>query len=222
MVFGWMTALFSNRIRNRREMLARQLATATTFEELEESCVPSYLHKNRLAAWVAWGRLKAAADLFRQYCNGGRILDFGSSTGELFFLLDEHIDYHFVESNEKLCHFLKHNIPNAHQRSIENLEEQEFDAIFCLDSLEHNRDIAGIVRKLFSALKSSGCLIVSGPTENLMYRLGRKIAGFSGHYHETNVYEIERIISTDGSCERRVRFPYGIPIFSITVWRHKT
>jgi 2-polyprenyl-3-methyl-5-hydroxy-6-metoxy-1,4-benzoquinol methylase len=78
-----------------------------------------------------------------------------------------------------------------------NFETQKFDVIVALDVLEHiSLDVLPIYLEKFDLiLKPNGYFIVSGPTENKLYKLGRKIAGndFTGHYHETNISEIKAV-----------------------------
>ena len=58
-----------------------------------------------------------------------------------------------------------------------------FDTIFALDVLEHIPDLEKVSVKLKELIGDFGQLIISGPTENTFYHLGRRLAGFSGHYH---------------------------------------
>jgi len=69
------------------------------------------------------------------------------------------------------------------------------------------------------ALRPDGRMIVSGPTESWVYRLGRRIAGFQGPYHMTTIHHIERALG-----ERLARLtvrclPPVLPLFRISVWR---
>ncbi len=62
-------------------------------------------------------------------------------------------------------------------------------------------------------------MILSGPTENALYRLGRKIAGFDGHYHTTTIHHIEQAAAQHMTLLERRRAPFGVPLFSISAWR---
>jgi SAM-dependent methyltransferase len=76
------------------------------------------------------------------------------------------------------------------------LPDHTLDVILALDVLEHVDDLAAVLRQMVRLLKQDGLLLVSGPTENWLYRLGRRIgqriAGpeFSGHYHRRNIDDI--------------------------------
>lgn len=211
----------TRRVLARRKALARRFDIAREFERIEESCIPSYLHRNPLAAAVAWWRLIAAVSLFRQYRVHGPVLDFGAASGELGHLLGMK-DYEFVEGEPLLAQALRDEMPAAIRRDLAALPAGRYGTIFALDALEHNDDFASILHMLRQSLQADGLLIVSGPTENFLYRLGRKIAGFDGHYHKTNIYDIERAVSENFHRVAGRIVPMGIPLFSISAWRPKS
>ena len=214
--------LFSNTVKSRRAALRTQFDVRREFETLEESCVPSYVHRNPLAAWTAWSRLTAAARLYARFAPAGPVLDFGSATGELRQVLEPiRGDYHFVEQNEVLVGALKKNIPDARREDGADLGEGRFAAVFALDSLEHNEEIGPILETIARSLRPDGVFILSGPTENALYRLGRRLAGFDGHYHVQTIYDIERQAQACFSREARSLQPAGIPLFALSAWRAK-
>ena len=51
--------------------------------------------------------------------------------------------------------------------------------------------------KFRTLLKDGGEVIISGPTENFLYKLGRKLAGqdFTGDYHDSEIQSIRKIVS---------------------------
>ncbi len=206
-------------IRERRAELKRRLDVARRFEQLEESCVPSYVHPNPAAASVAWMRLLNAADMHRRYALPGPILDFGAATGELYHVLRSNQPYHFCELSEVLAGALKDMNPRAVRRDLAALPAEHYAAIFALDSLEHNENVAELLDQLVRAMRRDGVFILSGPTENWLYRAGRKIAGFSGHYHKTTIGNIEDIFGARLTLVARRRVPFGVPLFSVSVWR---
>jgi SAM-dependent methyltransferase len=212
--------LFSNTVKSRRAALRSQFDVRREFETLEESCVPSYVHANPLAAWTAWSRLTAAARLYDRHAPAGPVLDFGSATGELRQVLEPlRGDYHFVEQNEVLVGALKKNIPEARREDAADLGDGRFAAVFALDSLEHNEDIGPILEAIARSLRPDGVFILSGPTENALYRLGRRLAGFDGHYHVQTIYDIERQAQAAFQRQARSLQPAGIPLFALSAWR---
>ena len=206
-------------VKRRRAALGRRFDVGRAVAELEESCVPSYLHSNWAAALVAWSRLFAAAALFRRFGRAGPVLDFGASTGELRHVLGPGAAYGFVEGNEALAEALRAEFPDAARFDLDALPPAHFAAVFALDSLEHNRDVGAIFDMLAAALAPGGVLILSGPTENALYRLGRRISGFTGEYHHATIYDIERLAAERMTLVHRRRTPLGVPLFSLSVWR---
>lgn len=205
-------------ITRRRSELATLLMQHSVRSRFDESCIPSYAHRNRAAAAVAWWRLFVAADLCCSQIAARQILDFGASTGELAWVLGERTtEYRFIEEDEVLVSFLQQSMPRAIREHLDRLPSDCFDAVFCLDSLEHNVNIGLIVQQLKGSLKHSGVLVVSGPTENWVYRVGRRIAGFSGDYHVQTIYEVEDELAKHFQLIKRTVGPL-LPLFAISVW----
>lgn len=208
-------------VQRRRAALRARFDVARAFAALEESCVPSYLHPNPAAAYAAWSRLFAAAALYRRFAPKGSVLDFGAASGELRHVLDADAAYGFVEADEALAASLQAEAPQAERYALDRLPAGRFSAVFALDALEHNPDVGAILDRLIPALKADGVLILSGPTENALYRLGRRIAGFSGEYHQATIYDIERLAAERLALLTRRRTPLGLPLFSLSVWRRR-
>jgi 2-polyprenyl-3-methyl-5-hydroxy-6-metoxy-1,4-benzoquinol methylase len=201
----------------RRECLRK--VTISNSEHFSESCVPSYRHPNFLASLVAWSRLFSALRMFKKYMAGNNVLDFGAGSGELAILLDDKFDYDFIEEVDELSNYVSFSTPLAKRVYVHALKANKYDAIFCLDSLEHNSDYESLIVVLLSSLKPGGVLILSGPTENFLYRLGRFLSGFSGGYHKTNIFSIECCLNTKLEQINRLYVPMRIPLFSISAWR---
>lgn len=216
-----MSSLFAT-IKHRRSVLRQHFDVVREFEALEESCVPSYVHANPAAAAVSWMRLAAAAKLYRQKAPSGPILDFGAATGEIHHLLKPvPTDYHFIEGSPVLAAALTAFLPHAVQET--EIAAGAYATIFALDSLEHNDDYAEILGRLAEGLAPGGVLILSGPTESWLYRLGRRIAGFSGHYHKTTIYDIEAAAERVLKPVARKSLPLpGLSLFRISAWTKRS
>ena len=199
------------------------LRSAIEYENLdrwEESCVPSYCHPNILAAGVSWLRLFAALKLAeRLRPDPVRVLDFGSSVGEVGHLLPARsIRYDFIERDDVAAEFLLSRLRGANRQTLESAAGESYDWVFAIDSLEHNNNYAELLQTLSAKLAPGGIFILSGPTENALYRLGRRVAGFNSHYHVTTVYHIE---AAAGWGLQRVGLrtvPFGVPLFRISGW----
>ena len=189
------------------------------FEAWEESCVPSYCHPNPAAAYVSWLRLFAAADMAKKVGPPAkRVLDFGSSIGELGHLLADDVQYEFIESLDAAADFLKKQLPAAKRTTLQEAPVGAYDRIFAIDSLEHNTDYRELLAELVTKLAPGGALILSGPTENRLYKLGRKIAGFEGHYHETNIHAIEAAANEMMTRRAAKTILPLAPLFRVTAW----
>lgn len=206
----------------RRQELRRAIDVESAFAQWEESCVPSYLHPNLLAAYVSWKRLFVAArlanDLIR---HPRRVLDFGSSVGELSHILNYDGEYEFVEIEDASANFLLSQNNRARRMKLEETTVDTYDVVFAIDSLEHNKDYGDLLKVLARRLAPGGILVLSGPTESALYRLGRRIAGFQGDYHYTTIFDIEREAKRDLDMVAKRTVPFGIPLFRITAWKRR-
>lgn len=206
----------------RRRQLARMFNFRDNWEMWSESCIPSYCHRNIAAAYLSWWRLFVAVKMAGGANLSGEILDFGSSIGELCRLIPRNQStYRFVEKDDRLATILIELNPDAQRERLESSSGRQFDVIFALDALEHNVDYPLILSNLASKLSPEGKLVLSGPTENWMYRLGRWIAGFHNHYHHTCIYDIEKEAEKHMTCVRLRNLPPVMPLFRLSVWKFK-
>lgn len=206
-------------IHARRSALRRAIDIERHFAQWEESCVPSYCHRNLAAAYISWWRLFAAARLARRHCPQARTaLDFGASVGELARLLGPAIAYDFVEAHEAAAGYLQAQLPRARRRSMNELPAGGYDCVFAIDALEHNADYPNLLAQLAGVLSPCGILVLSGPTENWLYRLGRRVAGFNGHYHTTTIFHIEAAAARLLRRRDVATVIPGLPLFRLSVW----
>ena len=205
----------------RRRSLRSRVQIKGRLQELHDSCIPSYCHSNLAASAVAWGRLFQARNLYKQFGTAGTVLDFGSGTGELGHLIGQNTEYHFVEMDDEQVSLLKQDLPNAVQHDTSAVPENTFSFVFALDSLEHNENFPELIDLLIKSIKPGGSLLVSGPTENFLYRIGRAIAGFTGEQHVTNIYEIEKVLAEKLNKITVKTAPFGVPLFRLSVWQEK-
>lgn len=211
-----------NVIKTRRFLLKDYFDIKREFEQIEESCIPSYVHTNLVAAGISWWRLVCAANAYQRHRPKGMVLDFGAASGELFHVLQPIENYHFVELSDKLSEALINFNPAAIRQTQDTLLPNNYSVVFALDCLEHNDNIPELFELIHKTLTKDGLLILSGPTENWVYRLGRRLAGFSGHYHTTNIGDIEKMSEALFSKVEQKIIPLPIaPLFSITVWKRR-
>lgn len=207
-------------IRQRRSALRARIDAFGAFETWEETCVPSYVHPNRAAAGVSWWRLFVAAELAASHMPDGPVLDFGASVGELAHVLPARAHpYWFIEQEAPAIAMLRAMVPDAVHTTLEGAPDGHFASVFALDSLEHNEAFGELLDALAPKLAPGGVLILSGPTENGLYRLGRQIARFDAHYHETNIHAIEARAEERYARVQVRTVPFGLPLFRLSVWK---
>ncbi|MDT7831664.1 class I SAM-dependent methyltransferase [Flavobacteriaceae bacterium S356] len=201
--------------------------------ELGEAALPAYAHKNPMIDWLFWKRIQIAynhANNTKKAKN--KILDFGCGSGVLSYMLAQNnhdviaCDIEFsplnlVKKSIKFpsnIHFVEGNILHK------NLESNSFDIIYALDVLEHIDDLEPYIKLFDQLLTPDGLILVSGPTENSLYKLGRKLAGnrFTGDYHVTNITKIKKAFSPylEVSSLRKLLFP--VVLFELFEAQKKT
>ena len=103
------------------------------------------------------------------------------------------------------------------ERALEDFESSSFDLVCALDVLEHVDDISQTMRQLHRIIMPGGVFVISGPTENIVYKLGRKIAGrhYQGDYHVRDIYEVRRELVKYAVIEKTITLYYPAPLFKI-------
>lgn len=169
---------------------------------------------------MSWLRLFAALSLAKTLRpDPARVLDFGSSVGEIGHLLPQgKVRYDFIEQNDSSAEVLLLRLHGATRCTLGLTPDDSYDWVFAIDSLEHNDNYAALVKRLSTKLAPGGIFILSGPTENALYRLGRRLAGFNAHYHVTNVYHIESAVGRYLRRAGLTTVPFGMPLFRISGW----
>lgn len=189
--------------------LLRRMADRLDDHDRDEMAIPSYLHPNPALRWMAWRRLEVVADrLAKLTAHRDRasttLLDFGCGTGVLFseecrvaaqvYGVDLVLDAArlLLEESGQDVTLLD---PAEAEAAI---EPHSVDVIVAAEVLEHVEPLGPTLELFRRWLAPGGRLIVSLPTESRLYRLGRKIAGFDGHYHHSNAASIDRDIRSRG------------------------
>jgi len=90
---------------------------------------------------------------------------------------------------------------------------ESLGAILALEVLEHVDDIESLVAEFCRALGRRGYLLCGLPTENILYRTGRRLAGFSGAYHLRNPRDVLRTLDAHLKCRRVGRLYPLLPLF---------
>ncbi|MDP6756557.1 MAG: class I SAM-dependent methyltransferase [Patescibacteria group bacterium] len=188
--------------------------------------VPEYESKNPLVRWLFNKRLSIALNLLSDI-DARTIADIGCGDGSLLRLInssDLNVDELWgVDLNPGIL-ALKRDMPNA-QFAIDNLfnmrfDSNRFDAVTCLDTLEHMQNISKAVQELKRILKNNAYLITSEPVESALYRSLRFVlkgtysqeSGPSAGAHYHNAREVDQALTKVGFIrERLVRVPLHTP-----------
>jgi 2-polyprenyl-3-methyl-5-hydroxy-6-metoxy-1,4-benzoquinol methylase len=196
--------------------------------QLDEVGFPAYSHTNPLIKWLFWKRLHIVIDHVQRRAPHGRALDFGCGSGVMLPFLAGvcaevvAADVNLLPLERMKSHFpLAANITewDASGPAIPEAAAQSFDLIIALDVLEHVKDLSWTLTQLLRLLRPSGELIVSGPTENALYRFGRRLAGpeYSGEYHERGVAEIRHMLGRQARITPLSTLYWPVPLFEIFI-----
>jgi len=168
---------------------------------LDEAAFPAYSHRNPIINWLFWQRLHVVMKFVEQCAPFANVLDFGCGSGVLLPFLAKHsqrvigldvnlLAYQVMSKRLNFPDSIEVRIVN--QFPLGSFPARSFDLITALDVLEHVDDLSSTLHDLMRLLKPGGWLVVSGPTENIFYKIGRKLAGpeYSGAYHERGIPEV--------------------------------
>jgi len=186
--------------------------------------IPSYLHHNPALRWMAWRRLEvvvaALQKLAPRKAPGSLAVDFGCGSGVLF--KDTLTRFEKVIGVDLVLDAAQRLVSELALKDVElcspaqadtQIAPGSADVIIAAEVLEHVDDLPPTLRQFKSWLKPNGRLLVSLPTENSLYRLGRRLAGFSGHYHHSNAESIDKDMQIFGfRREQRVQIPAPGPL----------
>lgn len=193
---------------------------------LSESAFPAYANKNFFIDRLFWGRVYHSYNYILDNYKDANIMDFGCGSGILSYLLGSKnykvLAYDIIIDplnlvREQISFGDNITVSDLPLEQIVESSENMFDCIVALDVLEHIDDLLPYMEKFKRLLKENGQIIFSGPTENILYKLGRKIAGndYSGDYHVSNINTISNFFSNYGKVEKIKTLYPVIPLFEI-------
>jgi len=189
--------------------LLQRIALGLSDEDRAEMAIPSYLHANPALRWMAWRRLEVVVEALKRLAppkgSGSLALDFGCGSGVLF--RDTLARYDRVVGVDLVLTAAKALVSELGLTDVTLHTPAEadgavapgsVDVLIAAEVLEHVDDLPPTLTQFKTWLKPGGRLLVSLPTENALYRLGRRLAGFSGHYHHSNAASIDEKIRAFG------------------------
>lgn len=201
-------------------------AVAALREELNQAdvkdlAIPSYTHRNPLMRFLVWQRLAVAIELLDRMRPTPRVvMDYGCGIGPLFPAL----------ARRKMKVIACDIRPEAAQigarslgiREIEVLDAREglssiasgaVDTILALEVLEHVDDLETLATAFGRVLSERGVVLCSLPTENAVYRMGRRLSGFSGEYHVRKPEDIIATLRSFFETETVAQLYPGVPLY---------
>jgi len=165
--------------------------------QFDEQALPSYTNPNPLMRYLFWERIKIVINSISYLRNLDTCLDFGCGLGTMVpFLLQKTKSLYVLDLDISLLKELgkKEGWKNVvYVTDLNQMKEQKgkLDLILALDVLEHVDNLPEVLDQFSQLLSENGKIIITGPTENLIYKIGRKLANYSGDYHERNIYDIK-------------------------------
>lgn len=209
--------------------LLQEMAGRLSAADRDEMAIPSYLHKNPALRWMAWRRIEVVGRRLQEVCPvRGTVLDFGCGTGMLFgdalmradrvWGVDLVLDAALLLVQRRALRRVTLLPPDQAQAQI---PATSVDVIVAAEVLEHLDDPAPTFAWFRRVLRPKGELLVSLPTENRAYKLGRRLAGFKGDYHEHDAQAVHRALEQAGfrrTWGTQVPLPGPLTIYEVSAW----
>jgi 2-polyprenyl-3-methyl-5-hydroxy-6-metoxy-1,4-benzoquinol methylase len=193
---------------------------------MDEAGFPAYSHPNPLINWLFWQRLHKVMNYIEKDAPYEHVLDFGCGSGVMLPFLcgiskrvtAMDIDLLPFERVSRLRAFPTNlEVHDAREVTLKDLPKASFDIIVATDALEHVADLPGTLADMGALLKPGGQIIISGPTENILYKIGRKLAGpeYSGDYHERGILEVRELLTKQMSVIHIATLYWPVPLFEV-------
>jgi len=187
-----------------------------TQNDIDEMAIPSHLHPNPLIRWLMWERYKVIARISRLE-KDTKVLEFGCGAG--LFLPTLAYNCQEVYAIDLFPQFAKRltsrrNLAIKYLDDLSSLPEHYLDLVIAADVLEHFDNPSSVLKTMHQKLKPEGKLVISGPTENIAYKIGRIFSGFAdkGDYHFTNISQLVKVIDRFRfKKEQIIKLPFIFP-----------
>jgi len=145
----------------------------------------AYFHPSRIIRWLFHERLRQALLLTRYLEKRESCLDVGCGGGALFPSLSSGFRKVIaLDRDIETAVRIRDELKLTNIRLVKgdlftvDMHREFFDAIFALDVVEHLDNVGEAIYRFAQWLNHGGLLIICIPTENYIYRIGRKVFGF--------------------------------------------
>ena len=190
----------------------------------DEMAIPSYRHRNPIMRNIAWSRVGVLAGWIDAWGEthptsvGDRVLmDYGCGCGVLFETAARNAgEVYGVDIVLDAAQFVIERLgidgvdlvdPD---QARDRIAPDSLDIIVCGEVLEHLTALDEVLAFFRSSLRPGGRLLVSIPTENQVYRIGRRLAGFDGEHHHFDARTIHgRVLATGFRTGRMRKLPFS-------------
>lgn len=191
-----------------------------------------YAHPNPLARWIFWQRLAVGLKVLQARASReSDVLDFGGGSGAFLpslaaaFERVSVLDRDLADARRITAHYRLGNVELHEEDATLAHHPHQYDVVMAMDVLEHFLDPQVPRRFIDAHLKPGGLLLVSLPTENLLYRLGRLVVRKqkpADHYHPAHA--LIRYYREAGYALLAHRYVprllgFALPLFSIALFR---
>lgn len=204
------------------EKITSEPVADITEHDRDEMAIPTYLHSNPVIRWLMWKRYDRLADMMEGNASG-TALEFGCGIG--LFLPELCKQYGKVYATDLFPKYADRMVREKalnvqFVNELDEIRDKSLDVIVAADVLEHLEDLDVWLKQFRRILKDNGQFLVSGPTENFLYKLGRIVAGFAGKgdYHHTNIYKLIEDIERSGFRKTEtvnLPFSFAPPLFKL-------
>jgi 2-polyprenyl-3-methyl-5-hydroxy-6-metoxy-1,4-benzoquinol methylase len=183
--------------------------------------LPSYTNPNPFMHWLIWKRVEVVLSAIVSLAPLKNALDFGCGYGVFLPYLiantDNTIAYDLMIDELKALGQASGWQRITYESDFSKLSsmKQSFDLILAIEVLEHIDELGETIRMFYETLKDNGNLLVAGPSENFLYRIGRKLVGYSGDYHVRNIYDIRTMLTEKFHVHNLATIVPGLPFFEI-------
>jgi 2-polyprenyl-3-methyl-5-hydroxy-6-metoxy-1,4-benzoquinol methylase len=172
----------------------------------------NYLRKKDVATYLTWKKEYWANFLnsIKQYVptlTNKNILDIGCGPAGIFIILQEQtctaVDPLLNKYEQDLAHFKKSHYPQTTfiNSDIESFSSaKKYDVIFCLNAINHVKDIEASYKNLVNLLNPNGILVISvdAHRHKWLQPIFKIIPGDVLHPHQYNLQEYTNFLKATG------------------------